>query len=165
VPAVSSDALFLHTPHAIPNHIATGPPTPSAPPAPPVGWGLPNGNPNIPAVLSAGNYIAPVPPPPPPSAPKIVHVSHMEPGALIHQVQPVYPAAAKITHTQGTVQLAAIIGRDGSIQDLRVVSGHPLLAQAAVDAVRQWRYRPYILNGQPVEVETQISVNFTLGAP
>ena len=59
-------------------------------------------------------------------------------------------------------QLAAIIGKDGTIQNLHVVSGHPMLAPAAVDAVKQWRYKPYFLNGDPVEVETQITVNFTL---
>jgi len=90
-------------------------------------------------------------------------ISHMDPGTLVHQVQPPYPEAARITRTQGTVQIAAIIARDGTISNLHVVSGPPMLVAAAVDAVRQWRYRPYILNGQPVEVETQISVNFTLG--
>jgi len=83
-------------------------------------------------------------------------------GLLIHQVKPTYPHLAVITHVQGEVILQAVIGKDGTIQNLRVVSGHPMLIKAAVDAVQQWRYRPYLLNGEPVEVETQVRVNFTI---
>jgi protein TonB len=84
-------------------------------------------------------------------------------GLLLHQVKPVYPPLAIQTHTQGEVVLHAIIGRDGTIASLQAVSGHPLLAPAAVAAVREWRYRPYTLNGEPVEVETLITVRFVLG--
>ncbi|HLZ00144.1 MAG TPA: energy transducer TonB [Candidatus Angelobacter sp.] len=91
---------------------------------------------------------------------KPVVVSHMEDGELINRVVPVYPSMAKITGAQGEVKLHAIISRDGRIESLTVVNGSPLLAEAAIDAVRQWRYRPYVLNGQPVEVETWITVNF-----
>jgi len=84
-------------------------------------------------------------------------------GLVVHRVEPLYPAIAKAAHVQGTVILAAVIGKDGTIQNLHVVSGHPLLQGAAMDAVKQWRYRPYILNGEPVEVDTQVTVNFTLG--
>jgi protein TonB len=70
---------------------------------------------------------------------------------------------ARNARVQGQVLLTAIISKDGSIQDLRVLSGHPLLVQAALDAVRQWRYKPYLLNGEPVEVETTVTVNFILG--
>ena len=83
-------------------------------------------------------------------------------GLLIHQVKPTYPHLAIITHTQGEVILQAVIGKDGTIQNLRVVSGHPMLIKSAVDAVQQWRYRPYLLNGEPVEVETQVRVTFTI---
>jgi len=83
-------------------------------------------------------------------------------GLVIHRVDPVYPAIAKTARVQGTVILQAVIGKDGSIQNLHVVSGHPLLQGAAMDAVKQWRYRPYILNGEPVEVDTQVEVHFTL---
>lgn len=83
-------------------------------------------------------------------------------GLLIHQVKPAYPALARQARIQGAVILQAVISKDGSIQGLKVVSGHPMLAPAAVDAVKQWRYKPYFLNGEPVEVETQITVNFTL---
>ena len=83
-------------------------------------------------------------------------------GMVIHRVQPMYPPLARTARVQGAVVLAAIIGKDGTIQNLHVLSGHPLLTQAALDAVKQWRYKPYILNGDPVEVDTQITVNFTL---
>jgi protein TonB len=75
-------------------------------------------------------------------------------------VEPVYPKIANITGIRGEVKLHAIIARDGSIQSLNVTSGHPLLATAALEAVRQWKYQPYILNGDAVEVETLITVNF-----
>jgi protein TonB len=81
---------------------------------------------------------------------------------LISRVQPIYPQLARQTHTEGTVRFTAIIGRDGSIQNLTLISGHPLLNQAAADAVRRWRYRPTILNGEPVEVVTEIEVHFIL---
>jgi protein TonB len=83
-------------------------------------------------------------------------------GNLIHRVQPEYPQLARQARIQGTVVLRAIISRDGKIENLQVLSGHPLLAPAAIEAVRQWRYRPYLLNDQPVEVETRVTVNFTL---
>ncbi len=83
-------------------------------------------------------------------------------GMLIHQVKPQYPAAAKLARIEGRVMLQAVIGKDGDVQNLRVISGHPLLTSAALDAVKQWRYKPYYLNGEPVEVETQIVVNFLL---
>jgi protein TonB len=83
-------------------------------------------------------------------------------GLVIKKVNPAYPPLARTARVQGSVLLAAVIGKDGTIQNLHVVSGHPLLTQAALDAVRQWRYKPYILNGEPVEVDTQVTVNFTL---
>jgi protein TonB len=78
-------------------------------------------------------------------------------------VQPVYPPLARSARIQGSVVLEALIGRDGTMQNLKLISGHPMLVPAAIDAVSQWRYRPYILNGDPIEVETQITVNFVLG--
>ncbi|MGZ7030129.1 MAG: energy transducer TonB [Terriglobales bacterium] len=83
-------------------------------------------------------------------------------GLLIHQVKPAYPPLARQARIQGSVVLQAVIAKDGTIQGLKVVSGHPMLTTSAVDAVKQWRYKPYFLNGEPVEVETQITVNFTL---
>jgi protein TonB len=83
-------------------------------------------------------------------------------GNLIRRVEPSYPSIAKQARIQGSVLLRATIGKDGSIENLRLLSGHPVLAQAAMEAVRQWRYRPYFLNGEPVEVETQVTVKFVL---
>ena len=84
-------------------------------------------------------------------------------GRLMQKVLPQYPAMAKATHTQGTVVLLAIIARNGAIENLRVLSGPAMLQRAAIDAVRLWRYQPYQLNGQPVEVETTINVVFNFG--
>ncbi len=100
---------------------------------------------------------------PRPAIPARVRVSQgVQEGLLTHQVKPEYPPLARQARIQGSVILQAVIARDGTIQNLRVISGPPMLAPAAIEAVRQWRYRPYILNGDPVEVETQITVNFTL---
>jgi len=81
---------------------------------------------------------------------------------LITRVLPEYPAAAKQMGAQGIVEFSALIGKDGRVLDLTAVSGHPLLVQAAKDAVMQWVYKPTLLNGEPVEVKTTIDVNFTL---
>lgn len=81
---------------------------------------------------------------------------------LIHQVKPIYPPLARNARVSGAVKLTATIGRDGSIANLQLLSGPPLLINAALDAVRQWRYQPTLLNGEPVEVLTQIDVNFNL---
>jgi TonB family protein len=81
---------------------------------------------------------------------------------LIQKVQPVYPLQAKQDHVQGKVRFTVLIGKDGHIQTLTLVSGEPVLVDAAKDAVSQWVYKPTLLNGQPVEVLTQIDVNFTL---
>ena len=86
----------------------------------------------------------------------------MQAANLINQVRPIYPPLAKQARISGVVELSAIIGKDGRVQDLKVVRGHPLLVQAALDAVKNWVYRPTLLNGEPVEVSTTIDVNFTL---
>lgn len=83
-------------------------------------------------------------------------------GLLIHKVTPTYPSLALAAHVQGEVILQAVIGKDGTIQNLRAISGPPMLVKSALDAVQQWRYRPYLLNNEPVEVETQIHVRFTI---
>jgi protein TonB len=97
-----------------------------------------------------------------PAVVKLLLVSHLAEANLLHKVQPSYPSIARQAHVQGTVELRAIIGKAGTIQNLVVVRGHPMLAAAAIDAVRQWRYRPYLLNNEPIEVETVITVNFVL---
>ena len=83
-------------------------------------------------------------------------------GLLVKKVQPAYPPLARQARIQGTVLLQAEISKDGTIENLRLISGHPMLAPAAIEAVKQWRYKPYMLNGEPVAVETQVQVNFTL---
>jgi periplasmic protein TonB len=96
---------------------------------------------------------------------QIVKVSEgVEQAQLVTRIEPQYPVLAKETRTQGTVFLRAIISREGRITSLEVSSGHPLLVRAALEAVRQWRYRPTLLNGEPVEVETSITVIFRLGS-
>jgi len=83
-------------------------------------------------------------------------------GLLTKKVQPQYPPLARQARIQGSVVLRALISKTGQIENLQVVSGHPMLTSSAIQAVKQWEYKPYILNGQPVEVETSITVNFTL---
>ena len=83
-------------------------------------------------------------------------------GMLLQKITPHYPAIALASRMQGTVVLQAVISKSGTIENLRVESGSPMLIQAAIDAVSQWRYRPYLLNGQPVEVETTVRVVFSL---
>lgn len=83
-------------------------------------------------------------------------------GLLIKKIQPSYPPLARQARIQGRVLLQAEISKDGTIENLRLISGHPMLAPAAIEAVKQWRYKPYMLNGEPVAVETQVEVNFTL---
>ena len=83
-------------------------------------------------------------------------------GLLVHRVEPAYPKIAQLARITGVVQLKAIIGKDGNIRELQAVSGPPLLIPSAIDAVKQWHYRPYLLNGEAVEVETNVTVTFTL---
>jgi len=109
-----------------------------------------------------GEGFAPAPPPPPLVSSRPLRVSHWAEGNLIYRVQPVYPPLARMARVQGTVELRAIISKTGMIENLTVVSGHAMLATAAVDAVRKWRYRPYLLNNEPIAVETDVTVNFRL---
>ena len=105
----------------------------------------------------------PVMPAAPPKPVRAFRTSSMLQGSLIRRVDPAYPALARSARVQGSVVLFATISTAGTIENLRVLFGHPLLVSAAIDAVKQWRYRPYILNGEPIEVETEITVNFVLG--
>jgi len=103
------------------------------------------------------------PPPPRPKQTGPLRVGgNVQAARIINRVQPIYPPLARQTRISGTVRLHAIIGKDGMIQQLEVLNGHPLLQQAALDAVRQWRYQPTLLNGEPVEVDTTIDVIFSL---
>jgi protein TonB len=111
---------------------------------------------------------AALPPPPPPVVKKDITPKRITIGGNVQQAKlknqphPVYPPLAKQARISGVVHLAAVISKDGTIQDLKVISGHPLLIPSALEAVKQWVYQPTLLNGEPVEVSTQIDVNFTL---
>jgi len=122
--------------------------------------GVPGGVPN--GVI--GSIISNISTPAPTLAPpKVVRVSSgVSQGNLIRKITPNYPPLARQARIQGAVTMEATISADGFIENLRVTGGHPMLIPAAVDAVKQWRYRPYLLNGQPVEVQTTIQVNFNL---
>jgi protein TonB len=156
----------LRTPTAIPKKIAMikeDEPPPSAGVSGVVGGvagGVPGG--------SMGGVIGGIVSSAPVAVPKVatpqkVRVSQgVSEGLLLHKVTPNYPPLAKQARIQGSVVQQATIGKDGSIQNLRVQSGHPMLTQSAIDAVRQWKYKPYLLNGEAVEVETTVQVNFTL---
>lgn len=110
-----------------------------------------------------GMGVAPPPPPPKAKTPSVIRVGgQVEAAKVIYQPMPQYPPLAKMARIQGTVRLEAVIAQDGTIQDLKVLSGHPLLIPAALSAVKTWRYEPTLLNGVPVKVITEIDVNFTL---
>jgi len=109
-----------------------------------------------------GGASSAAPPPPRPAVMRTRVGGAVQAAKLVNRVQPVYPPLARQTRISGTVKLHAIIGKDGTVQQLQVVSGHPLLVQSALDAVRQWRYQPTLLNGEPVEVDTEIDVIFSL---
>jgi protein TonB len=156
----------LRTPTAIPKKVAMikeDEPPPSAGVAGVVG-GVPGGVPGGAMGGVLGGIIGNAPAVVPKAAtPQRVRVSQgVSQGLLIRQVKPLYPPLARQARIQGTVVLQAVISKAGDIEGLHLVSGHPMLAPAAIDAVKQWKYKPYFLNGEPVEVETTINVNFTL---
>ncbi len=132
--------------------------------------GVPGGIPGgqlggvIGGIISSSSSLAAVPNlSKPVSVPQRVRISQgVSKGLLLNRIEPTYPVLAQKAHIQGVVVLTALIDKDGIIQNLQVVSGHPLLAPAAIEAVKQWRYKPFLLNGQPVGVETTVTVNFNL---
>ena len=156
----------LRQPRRMPTHaapIVDGPPTNfeiSGPAIP--GPGFETG-------VFSGPLGPPVKPPPPPvvqpepPAGPIRVGSAVQAARIVRRVLPIYPPLARTARISGVVRLQAIIAVDGSIAELNVISGHPLLIASAVDAVKQWLYKPTVLNGRPVPVDTQIDVNFTLG--
>jgi protein TonB len=168
------DAGRLMAPKSIPKDIAMikeeDLPPPSA--AGGVVGGVPGGVPGGSAGGVIGSIMGSVgaaPPPPPPKVeakpvtPQRIRVGgNVQAANLIRKVTPQYPPLAKQARVQGTVRFQAIIGKDGTIQNLQLITGHPLLVPAATEAVKQWLYKPTLLNGEPVEVVTQIDVNFTL---
>lgn len=125
-------------------------------------------------LLPFGDVLSPIKPPaqmtqaapkaiPPNTKPTTVRVSNgVQRAMLLREVKPPYPPLAKAARISGVVRLAAVIAKDGTIQKLQLLSGPPLLVKAAMDAVQQWRYKPTMLNGEPVEVITEIEVNFIL---
>ncbi len=157
---------IMKAPTVIPRTITQVKDEPEPPPAAVgvvggVPGGMPGGTPGgvLGSILSAG---AP-PPPPKVATPKRIRVGgQVEQAKLMFQPKPEYPPLAKMARIQGVVRLEAIISKEGTIQDLKMVSGHPLLVKAAMEAVQRWRYQPTLLNGEPVEVVTEIDVNFTL---
>ena len=119
--------------------------------------------------MEVGGPVIEPPSPPPPSPPPPIGNARLyrtggdvQAAKLIYEVKPVYPPIARITRTQGVVVLEAVINKQGTIDTLRVLSGHPVLAQAALDAVKLWKYRPTILNGDPTDVLTTVTVTFIL---
>jgi protein TonB len=157
----------LRTPTKIPQKVAMIKEEEAPPPVSNMGGvvgGVPGGIPGgqmggvLGGILSSSSMTAPKI-----ATPQRVRLSQgVTEGNLLNKVTPLYPDIAKRARIQGVVVLQAVISKQGTIENLRVVSGHPMLTQSALDAVRQWRYRPYLLNGEPVEVETQITVNFNL---
>jgi len=161
----------FQAPTKIPTQIATGPDLPGAPVFPPTGNGG-NGIPGGVELLGVSGLDKAIPlpaPPPQPVTPQPaaqqapVRVNEgVQSAKLIFGPRPAYPPLAKQARISGTVRLAARISADGHIRDLRVMSGHPMLVPSALDAVGQWVYKPTLLNAQPVEVLTEIMVNFVL---
>jgi len=124
------------------------------------GFGVPGGTGSV----LGGIIGAAAPPPPKVAAPTRIKVGgQVAASKILRQTQPIYPQIAKTAHVSGTVVLHAIIAKDGTIQELTYVSGPALLMKAAIDAVKDWRYTPTMLNGDPVEVDTTVQVVFTLG--
>jgi protein TonB len=157
--------IVLTQPPRIPATISDGsddvpPPVASYAPQISEGMGAPGGSGGV--FNSTGTAARPVMPAAPAVVSHPIHVSRMSEGDLVSKILPTYPPLARSARVQGTVFLQAVISKQGTIENLRLLSGHPMLAQAAIEAVSRWRYRPYILNGEPVEVETQITVNFSL---
>lgn len=126
------------------------------------GTGLPPGTGDGLPISNLFGGIHPVLPRPAPPVARAIRTSSMLEGNLMRRVEPVYPPLARAARIQGSVVLVAMISKAGTIDNLHAVSGPPMLVPAAINAVSQWRYRPYILNNEPIEVETQITVNFLL---
>jgi periplasmic protein TonB len=161
---VSTEDL-MKAPTVIPKTIQEVKDQPQPPQAAGVTGGVPGGVPggSMSGVIGGIGTAPPPPPPPKPAGPKRIRVGgQVELAKQIFAPSPEYPQIAKMARVQGVVRLAAIINENGTIQDLKLISGPPLLVKAAMDAVSRWRYQPTLLNGDPVQVDTEIDVNFTL---
>ncbi|HKR95051.1 MAG TPA: TonB family protein [Candidatus Angelobacter sp.] len=151
----------LRTPSKIPKKIQMIKEEESPAPSTGVVGGVVGGVPGGSAGGVIGGLIGSTTPPPKQATPQKLRVSSgVVEGLKLNAPNPTYPQMARIAHIQGDVVLQATISKTGSVENLHAVSGHPILIQAALDAVRQWKYKPYILNGEPVEVETTIKVQF-----
>ena len=151
----------LRTPSKIPKKVQMIQEDEAPPPSTGVVGGVVGGVPGGSAGGVIGGLISSTAPPPTVAKPQKLRISSgVAEGLLVNKVEPQYPSMAKIAHVQGDVVLQATISKNGQIENLRAISGHPILIQAAMDAVKQWRYRPYALNGEPVEVDTTITVRF-----
>jgi protein TonB len=154
----------LTQPHAIPKQVAIFKEEALPPEPPAASEGLLGGlGEGILGGFGAGATGVAPPPPPPKVTQRIKLGGSVQEAKILNRPQPTYPALARQARIQGAVVLHAIIDKDGTVTQLEVVSGHPLLVQAALSAVKQWRYQPTQLNGEPVEVDTTITVNFVLG--
>lgn len=154
VPPGIPHTIVMHDPH----------PTSDGSDAPPDGVvpGIPGGPGGLIPIQDGRNHVPPPPPDRQVSHPSILHMTHLDPAMLIYRVDPIYPPLAKQIHKEGRVELRAMIATDGTIQSLEIVSGDPIFFQSAKDAVSQWRYRPTILNGQPMEIDTHITVIYNM---
>ena len=151
----------LRTPSKIPKVIKMIKEDEAPPPSTGVMGGVVGGVPGGSAGGVIGGIIGSTAAPPKVAPPQKLRVSQgVLDGNKVKDVQPLYPNMARVAHVQGDVVLRATISKAGVIENLQVVSGHPILIQAAMDAVKQWRYRPYLLNNEPVEVDTVITVKF-----
>ncbi len=162
-PGGSHTPCHFCVPPRVPTGIRPAPPTVTSGEGEESNWppGVGPVGPQIPGAvqLPSGGQARPAPPrETTPATPRVVKKTHLDPAMLIHRVEPIYPTIPQQMRLSGRVELRAIISTNGSIQSLEVFSGSPLFFQSALIAVRQWRYRPTILNGQPVEVETIITV-------
>jgi protein TonB len=163
----------LRTPSRIPQKVQVIKEEDAPPPMPATGGvigGVPGGVPGgqlggvIGGIITAASNLSAVPKLVP-VAPKRVRVSQgVTQGMLVYRLEPAYPQIARMARIAGSVVLTAVIAKNGEIENLTLVSGHPMLAPAAIEAVKKWRYRPYLLNGEPVEVETTITVSFHLSS-
>lgn len=155
---------LLKAPTVIPKTIQQVRDQPQAPQSAGVVGGVPGGVPGGSMGGVIGGMVGAPPPPPPKAAtPTRIRVGgQVEDSKKIFAPQPEYPQIAKMARVQGLVRLAAVISKGGTIEDLHLISGPPLLVKAAMDAVSRWRYQPTLLNGEPVDVDTEIDVNFTL---
>jgi periplasmic protein TonB len=161
----------LRTPSRIPSRVQMIKEDEAPPPVATTGGvagGVPGGIPGgqmggvIGGIITSSSSLAAVPrlSQPAPAVQRVRVSQGVIKGLLIYRVEPAYPPLAKQARIQGVVVMTALIDKGGNVQNLQVVSGHPLLAPAAIEAVKQWRYKPFLLNGQPVEVETTVTVNF-----